>query len=261
MIYYTINTDNYIENLQAPSWVKVITDVEDLGDPVRNSRQDKILCPFDEPSVYIDASKVHLLNDEFKKISEEIISKGVFTVMEHPHKHSYLEECAEYIHRGFMDPYEIINFTREVKQETEFDFSKFFSPLGTVLWRNSEAWMPNMVWWKWYMRGGKRDQVSLSVALQTSGVKYGWDECRHCVSWWSDANPVDGAWWKNKGGRYGKKRIDPTDTVEKLSQITGLSMRMRYRAAIMKETGDWLFGDRTGYWKKNDPKLVIVNGF
>ena len=43
MIYYTINTNNYIENLQAPSWVKVITDVEDLGDPVRSSRKDKIL--------------------------------------------------------------------------------------------------------------------------------------------------------------------------------------------------------------------------
>ena len=49
--------------------------------------------------------------------------------------------------------------------------------------------------------------------------------------------------------------------MEQLTKITGLSMRMRYRAAIMKETGDWLFGDRTGYWKKNDPKLVIVNGF
>ena len=49
MIYYTINTNNYIEDLQAPSWVKVITDVEDLGDPVRSSRKQKILCPFDEP--------------------------------------------------------------------------------------------------------------------------------------------------------------------------------------------------------------------
>ena len=236
-------------------------------DPVRLSRHPKILCPIEGKSVYIDASKLHTIISErhtsvnFFELSENILRDHDFFLMQHPHKYYYLEECAEYIHRGFMDPYEIINFTREVKQETEFDFSKFFSPLGTVLWRNSEAWMPNMVWWKWYMRGGKRDQVSLSVALQTSGVKYGWDECRHCVSWWSDANPVDGAWWKNKGGRYGKKRIDPTDTVEKLSQITGLSMRMRYRAAIMKETGDWLFGDRTGYWKKNDPKLVIVNGF
>ena len=68
MIYYTINTNNYIEDLQAPDWVQVITEVEDLGDPVRSSRKDKILCPFEGPSVYIDASKVHLLNDDFKKV-------------------------------------------------------------------------------------------------------------------------------------------------------------------------------------------------
>ena len=97
MIYYTINTNNYIENLQAPSWVQVITDVEDLGDPVRSSRKQKILCPFDEPSVYIDASKVHLLDDKFKELSEEILSREKFFIMGHPHKHSYLEECAEYI--------------------------------------------------------------------------------------------------------------------------------------------------------------------
>ena len=100
MIYYTINTDNYIEDLQAPDWVQVITEVEDLGDPVRSSRKDKILCPFEGPSVYIDASKVHLLNDDFKKLSEEIIGRGGFTYMQHPHKHTYLEECAEYVRKG-----------------------------------------------------------------------------------------------------------------------------------------------------------------
>ena len=62
-------------------------------------------------------------------------------------------------------------------------------------------------------------------------------------------------------GRYVTKVVDPTDTVEKLSKITNLSMKMRYRAAIIKETGQWLFGDRSGYWKRNDPKLKVVNGF
>ena len=230
-------------------------------DPVRLSRHPKILCPIEGKSVYIDASKLHTINDKFFELSEDILNNNNFFLMQHPHKYYYLEECAEYIHRGFMDPYEIINFTSEIKHETDFDFANFFSPLGTVLWRNSEAWMPNMLWWKWYMRGGRRDQVSLSVALQTSEVKYDWEECRSCVGKWSDANPVDGTWWKNKGGRYGKTRIDPTDTVEKLANITGLNIQMRYRAAIMKENGDWLFGDRSEFWEKNDPKLVIVNGF
>ena len=51
------------------------------------------------------------------------------------------------------------------------------------------------------------------------------------------------------------------EVLEKLSKITNLSMKMRYRAAIIKETGQWLFGDRSGYWKRNDPKLKVVNGF
>jgi len=39
MKFYTINTNNYIEDLQAPDWVEVLTDVEDLGDPeVVNNR-------------------------------------------------------------------------------------------------------------------------------------------------------------------------------------------------------------------------------
>ena len=231
------------------------------NDPVRLSRYPKILCPIDGKSVYIDASKLHTINDKFFEVSEYILNKHNFFLMQHPHKYSYLEECAEYIHRGFVNSFEIINFTKEVKQETEFDFSKFFSPLGTVLWRNSTHWLPNMLWWKWYMRCGRRDQVSLSVALQTSGVEYGWEPCRTHVDKWSDANPTDGVWWKNMGGRYGTKVVDPTDTVEKLSKITNLSMKMRYRAAIIKETGQWLFGDRSGYWKRNDPKLKVVNGF
>ena len=145
MIYYTINTNNYIENLQAPDWVQVITEVEDLGDPVRSSRKDKILCPFDGPSVYIDASKVHLLNDDFKKLSEEIIGRGGFTYMEHPHKHTYLEECAEYVSKGWVDPDDILKFTTELS-ETQFDFEEYFSPLCTIIWRSWNDHEFNEMW-------------------------------------------------------------------------------------------------------------------
>ena len=38
MIYYTVNIGNYIEDLQAPSWVQVFTEVEEsTGDKVRDS--------------------------------------------------------------------------------------------------------------------------------------------------------------------------------------------------------------------------------
>ena len=128
MIYYTINTNNYIENLQAPSWVQVLTEADVLGDPIRNSREDKILCPFDEPSVYIDASKVHLLDDKFRELSEDIMSRGKFTVMQHPHKHTYLEECAEYVSKRWVDSETLLQFSADVA-ETTFDFEEYFSPL------------------------------------------------------------------------------------------------------------------------------------
>ena len=199
MIYYTINTNNYIENLKAPEWVTVL-DNFDGEDPVRGSRKQKILCPFDEPSVYIDASKVHLLNDDFKKLSEEIISKGIFTVMEHPHKHSYLEECAEYVSKGWVDPDDVLKFTIDVA-DTEFNFEQYFSPLCTIIWRPENNKDFNNLWWDWYNKGGVRDQLSFSVALQLSGIQHETIYSRDIINEFSNASP-DGEWWYNKCGDY-----------------------------------------------------------
>ena len=38
---------------------------KDYGDPVRTSRYYKILCPFDGPSIYCDATKLKFLNRTF----------------------------------------------------------------------------------------------------------------------------------------------------------------------------------------------------
>ena len=70
-------------------------------------------------------------------------------------------------------------------------------------------------------------------------------------------------WWKNKGGKYGGELKDPNDTVDKLAEITKLSKRMRYRAAILTEPGFdliWLFGDQSKYFRKNYPHLHMVHG-
>jgi|TARA_Y100000287_G_scaffold82218_1_gene65183 hypothetical protein len=228
-------------------------------DPVRLSRHPKILCPIEGKSVYIDASKLHTVNDKFIEVSEEVLSNHDFFLMQHPHKYYYLEECAEHIHRGLVDSETIIDFTSKVST-SGYNFAKFFSPLGTVIWRNGPSSIDSL-WWEWYMQGGRRDQLSLAVALQLADVPYGWSASREFINRWSDSNPIDGAWWKNKGGRYAGEKVDPTPYIDQLAKITGLSMQMRYRAAIMKETGDWLFGNRSGYWNRNDKNLVIVNGF
>ena len=244
MIYYTINTNNYIENLQAPSWVQVITDVEDLGDPIRSSRKDKILCPFEGPSVYIDASKVHLLNDDFKKISEEIIGRGGFTYMEHPHKHSYLEECAEYVKNGWVDPDDLIKFTIDLSK-TEFKFEEYFSPLCTIIWRSWNDHEFNKMWWEWYNKGGVRDQLSFSVAHQLCPQKCETVYSRDLINQFSDANP-DGEWWNNKCGdyTYHKESVDILEFVDLLTEVTGLyDWKKYFRSGKHRITGEPFYGD------------------
>tara|TARA_B100000131_G_scaffold8870_1_gene9339 strand:- start:82 stop:2007 length:1926 start_codon:yes stop_codon:yes gene_type:complete len=264
MIYYTINTDNYIENLQAPDWVQVITEVEDLGDPVRSSRKDKILCPFDEPSVYIDASKVHLLNDKFKELSEDIISKGGFTVMEHPHRHTYLEECAEYVGKGWVDPDDILKFTTEVA-ETQFDFEEYFSPLCTIIWRDGKTKEFDKLWWKWYNRGGVRDQLSFSVALQLSDIKYDSVYSRDFINQFSNANP-EGEWWDNRTGDYVyyDDEVDIIEFTDLLTEVTGLfDWKEYFRTGTDRITGEPFYGDAGVYsyaveWDNPDKDQIII---
>jgi hypothetical protein len=263
-IYYTINTNNYIEDLQAPPWVKVITEVEDLGDPIRSSRKDKILCPFDEPSVYIDASKVHLLNDDFKKLSEEIISKGEFTYMEHPHKHTYLEECAEYVSRGWVDPDDILKFTIELA-ETDFDFEKYFSPLCTIIWRPCNDTKFNEMWWEWYNRGGVRDQLSFSVACQLCPQKCETVYSRDIINQFSDASPT-GEWWNNKCGDYTyyDQDVDIVEFVDLLTEVTGLfDWKEYFRTGKDRITGRSFYGDAGSYsyaieWHDPEKDQIVI---
>ena len=250
MIIYTCNTNNYIEDLQAPAWVEVITDVEDLGDPVRSSRKDKILCPFyDEDSVYVDASKVHLLNDQFLELSKEILSKEHFFVMQHPHEYTYLEECAEYVYRGWVDGDTLCRYTAEVKN-VGYDFGKHFSPLCTILWRKSGMQEFNQTWWDWYLRGGVRDQLSFSTALQMTRTKFETLPSVNVISRFSDASP-DGIWWQNRQGDYKYfESKNPIEVVKELSRISGLSY-FRYRTleypVEYSDRVDISFGKVSGY--------------
>jgi len=226
MIYYTVNIGNYIEDLQAPSWVQVITEVEEsTGDMVRDSRIPKIKCPFSGPSVYIDASRVHFLNKKFRDLSEEIFEKHDLFVLQHPHEHTYIEECAEYIQRGWVSEEDIFSFTNYINPF--YDFSKHFQPMGTVIWRRDQKEF-NDRWWDLYLRGGVRDQLSMAVALPEN---YGHAPCRKFINQFSDASP-EGIWWKTRQGDY-KRTVekDPHDAALRLCKVTGLS-RFRYRTRL-----------------------------
>ena len=273
MIIYTCITNGYAElptkmpsgplyvcfGVQNPPdpWVGGL--LPDLDDPIRTSRYAKILCPFQQDSVYVDATKLHLLNDSFVGLSESILNENKFFVMQHPHKHTYLEECAEYVSRGWVDEETLINFTEQVK-DAGFDFSKFFSPLCTILWRKESTPMDKL-WWDWYNKGGIRDQLSFSVALQLSKMKFEYEPARDFLNSFTNAEP-DGIWWKNRAGDYKYcEPKDPDEFVTRLSKITGLNKTMRYRAAKIKETEQLILGDRSKYFTKNDPVLEVLNGF
>ncbi len=265
MIFYTVNINNYISNLNAPDWVEVITDVEEsTGDPVRDSRIPKIRCPFSGPSVYIDASRVHLVNDKFKDISTKILDEHDLFVLQHPHSHTYLEECAEYVYRGWVSEEDILSFTNYVKGR--YDFSKHYAAMGTILWRRDKQDF-NQDWWHLYMHGGVRDQLALAVALPS---KYGTAPCREFINQFSDAEP-EGIWWKIRAGDYEYcEPKNPGEFITTLSNITRLNKTMRYRAARILETNEIIFGDRSKYFPKNETDhndipytefIEVLNGF
>ena len=263
-IYYTINTNNYIEDLKAPDWVIVLEDFYDDEDPVRGSRRQKILCPFKEPSVYIDASKIHLLDDNFKKLSEDILSREKFFIMGHPHKHTYLEECAEYVSKGWVDPETLLKFTTEIA-ETQFDFENYFSPLCTIIWRNGQTEKFDKLWWKWYNKGGIRDQLACSVALQLSGIEYETEPSRDVINKFSDAS-VDGEWWNNRTGDYLYYEGDANiiEFVDLLTDLTGLyDWKEYFRAGTHRITGEPFFGDAGSYsysiqWDDPNNDQIII---
>ena len=276
MLIYTCITDDYvdlhtdlpegptyvvfgIENPPAP-WTG--GRIEDLGDPVRSSRKPKILCPFDQPNVYIDASKLYLINDEFLKLSEEILSQDKFFIMGHPHQHSYLEECAEYVSRGWVDPDTLLKFTTEVA-ETQFDFEEYFSPLCTILWRSGKTEEFNNLWWKWYNKGGIRDQLACSIALNS--IEYDTKSSRDIINRFSDASP-EGEWWNNRSGDYvyHDEEVNVIEFVDLLTEVTGLyDWKEYFRSGTDRITGESFYGDAGIYsyaieWDDPEKEQIIV---
>ena len=262
MIYYTVNIGNYIEDLQAPPWVHVITEVEEsTGDKVRDSRIPKIKCPFSGPSVYIDASRVHLIDQKFRDLSEKIFEEHDLFVLHHPHQHTYLEECAEYVYHGWVSEEDIFSFTEHVKGK--YNFGKHFQSMGTVIWRRDQDDF-NERWWELYMHCGVRDQLSMAVALP---LEYGSSPCRDFVNQFSDAEP-EGVWWQTKSGSYQYcDKKDPDDFINRLCELTGLKKSFRYRAAIFNpkdalgtKIGDFILGHRGKYWPRDYYRLNVLSG-
>ena len=278
LIIYTCLTNDYVDlhcdlpegpiyvvfGYQDPPEPWIGGSIHHLESPIRSSRGPKIKNVFDQPSIYIDASKLHLINEKFLELSEEILAKNDLTFMEHPHKHTYLEECAEYVSQGWVDPDTLLQFSAEVS-ETSFDFEEYFSPLCTIIWRKGKTDEFNKLWWKWYEKGGVRDQLSCSVALQLSGIKYESIPSRDFINKFSNADP-DGEWWDNRCGDYifHKEETNIIEFVDLLTEITGLYDWTEYfRSGTDRILGKPFYGDAGLYsyaidWDDPDKEQIIV---
>tara|TARA_Y100001972_G_C7634531_1_gene318517 strand:- start:386 stop:1096 length:711 start_codon:yes stop_codon:yes gene_type:complete len=200
---------------------------KDCGNPIRSSRYYKINCPF-ESSVYVDATKLHLLKEPFFSISEEILNTydDKMFCLEHPHRHSYLNEMMEYYNNGWWSKNEIMQYTALLK-DNGFDFKKFFSPLCTILWRKNRNKF-NEMWWTWYEKGGIRDQMSFSTALQALEMNFRYDDSIKFLNNFTNAG-YKGEWWDTRQGDYRYHKNNDSDRVlEVLCNMTGLSS-FRYK--------------------------------
>jgi len=207
---------------------------KDCGDPVRSSRYYKINCPF-ESSVYVDASKLQFLREPFFTISNEILNTydDKMFIMEHPHRHSYLNEMMEYYNNGWWSKNEIMNYTAVLK-DNGFDFKKFFSPLCTILWRKNRREFNDM-WWNWYQKGGVRDQMSFSTTLQALEMNFRYDSSIKFLNNFTNAG-YKGEWWNTRQGDYRyHKNNDSEMVLDVLCKMTGLSS-FRYKPCCRRRT-------------------------
>lgn len=249
MIIYTCITNNYYD----------LPDIEDLGhqyvcfhdgtvepkapwelrdikfehdDPVVLSRHPKIMFHeyFDEPCVYVDASRLHLINTQkFFDISDVILQEDVLFVMDHPEQHNYFEECLEYYLRSWVDEKKIFSLTKHLKTKS-YDFLSHETLYACVLWRkpNKDIIKWSKLWWKLYLKCNPRDQLSGSVSLKLSGIEYTKEHPVEIISQFAFYRD----WWNSIVGKSGdykrsNKELNWNLFLDKLSEISGLNCKTK----------------------------------
>ena len=266
MIIYTCNTNNYVENLptELPEGHTYIVfgmenppspwegrpihgdEYTNYDDPVWASRMNKILCPF-EQSVYIDATMTPLINENFINYSEKIFSEHDVVLMQHPHKHTFLEECAEYLHRGFTTEKELDEFIELLEEMGYFEddshnYKSYVTPLCTIMWRQGDVSYFNEIWWDLYEEGCLRDQLACGIALQTSELKYKMFPWHEVIK---NFTTPDEYWSLNegKGGRYSTGLTgDPYESIKKIADKFNIDLKWNYQTGTDYITNSFVIG-------------------
>ena len=118
-------------------------------------------------TVWIDGCYVHT-----REFVENSLKCFPFTMLRHASKFSYYDEMLEGFLCAFFTYEDGLNLSQTLKDHG-YDFRKYSSPLGTIVWRtiNEETTKFNELWYKYSLIGSNRDQVAFDAALQFTGSK------------------------------------------------------------------------------------------
>ena len=223
-VRYVCFHDGTIDTSITP-WEYIKLDV-DISCPRRLSFYPKanphLFFPSGSKTIWIDACYKH--TPQFLSMSRDCFP---FTILRHPSKFTYYDEILEGFMCAFFSYNDAINLTKKLK-EKGYDFKKYSSPLGTILWRtiSPEINRFNDLWYKWSLIGCNRDQIALDIALKESDVLPSIIENRE-----ETGIPLG---YNNKFGRKGKhpQRGDlqqfhrKNELLQELKEITGLHPKL-----------------------------------
>ena len=230
--YYDINVryvcfhDGTIDTTKGPWEYIDIRDYCDIKCPRRLSFYPKanphLFFPKGTHTVWIDGCYVHT-----REFIENSLRCFPFTMLRHASKFSYYDEMLEGFLCAFFTYEDAIKLSQKLKED-KYDFRKYSSPLGTIVWRtiNEETIKFNELWYEYSLIGPNRDQISFDAALQFSG-------CNPSVFENRNDSGVPLGFFNKKGRRgmhpqYGdKKQHERKDELlNDLSEIVGLSTKI-----------------------------------
>ena len=223
-VRYVCFHDGTIDTSIEP-WEYIKLDV-DIDCPRRLSFYPKanphLFFPEGSNTIWIDACYQH--TSLFLKNSRTCFP---FTMIRHPSKFTYYDEILEGFMCAFFSYDDAITLTQKLK-DTGYNFRKYSSPLGTIIWRtiSPEINKFNESWYEWSLVGCNRDQIAFDMALKKSDLIPSVIENRG-----QSGIPLG---YYNKIGRRGKhpqrgdvkQYLRKDELLQDLRRITGLNPKL-----------------------------------
>ena len=169
-VQYVCLTDGSIEKKGPWEFRDILIEHDD---PVRLSTHPKqnphLYFPMGSKTVWIDGC--YCMTKEFVERSKENLDNHNFTIMRHPNRLSYMDECLE----GFMtsmDTFEDEIFITQTLKDVGYNFKDYISPVCASMWRvvTEDLVKFDEMWTKYSLIGPNRDQLSFDAARQLTSM-------------------------------------------------------------------------------------------